>query len=218
MRARRFMHCNVEYVPGVGIDLSRFSGHSTVESLRANLGIKPDDYLLLSVGDLISRKNQIQIIRALAILPERCKLALCGEGPDRQKLEKVACDLGVEDRVSFLGYRNDIPSIMKAADCLVFPSVHEGLPVSVMEAMAAGLPVVASSIRGIDPDLIENRVSGLLLKKSTPDNIALCVLDLINDPTLARSIANKAFDKVQEFDVNAIVKKMAKIYESAGAV
>lgn len=211
--AQKFAHCKVEYVPGVGVDVSRFAYAGDREKTRALLGIAPGDFALLSVGDLIPRKNQTAIVRALGLLPPRVNLFVCGEGPESGRLLALARELGVSERMRLLGFRTDIPSIMSACDCLVFPSVHEGLPVSVMEAMAARLPVVASRIRGIGPDLITHGKNGLLLEDTDPRTIASAVSELMEHPVLRLQITRAAAASVASFDIAALVRKTASLYE-----
>lgn len=214
-RAKRFAHCRVEYVPGVGVDLSRLERLSYGDSKRRELGVDQESFAILSVGDLIPRKNQALIIRALALLPPDFRLLICGDGAERANLESLSHDLGVNDRVQFLGFRNDVPAIMTACDCLAFPSIHEGLPVSVMEAMGCGLPVVASRIRGIDPDLIEDGVTGMFFEKNIPEALAEVIRSLGDDPALARTISENARRHVRCFDVSKIMNDISKIYEEA---
>lgn len=210
--AERFAHCRVEYVPGVGVDLSKFAATKCCDAKREEIGLAPGDFAMLSVGDLIPRKNQAVIVRALPLLPSGVKLVICGEGPGRERLLSLASDLGVSDRVSLLGFRDDIADIMAACDCLVFPSLHEGLPVSVMEAMASGLPVVASSIRGIDPDLLSDQESGLILPEATPKAIASAVTKLMCDPGLRACLVEGAFTSVRRFGIERTLAATIKIY------
>nr|WP_253904641.1 glycosyltransferase family 4 protein [Adlercreutzia sp. ZJ473] len=211
-RAERFARCRVEYVPGVGVDLSRFAAAKPRGPKRSELGIGDDNFAILSVGDLIPRKNQRAIVEALPLLPGAVRLVVCGEGSERESLLEQARELGVSDRISLLGFRDDMAGIMAACDCLVFPSVHEGLPVSVMEAMASGLPVVASSIRGVDPDLLVDRENGLLLSEATPEAIASAVSELMGDPSLGPRLAEGALSSVRRFELGAAIRETALVY------
>lgn len=211
-RAKRFAHCRVEYVPGVGVDLSRFAAVKCRDAKREELGLAKGDFAVLSVGDLIPRKNQVAIVRALPLLPENVRLVICGEGSERKRLLELADELDVADRVSLLGFRDDVADIMVACDCLVFPSIHEGLPVSVMEAMASGLPIVAASIRGIDPDLIENRNNGIILQDTKPGSIALAIFELVGNRPLCRKLAESARDASVHFELSSLIKRVVSIY------
>lgn len=215
-RAKKFAHCRVEYVPGVGVDLSHFASVKCRDAMRRELGIEAKDFALLSVGDLIPRKNQTTVIRALPLLPKDVTLTVCGDGPELINLRELAEELGVSDRVYLLGFRNDVADIMAACDALVFPSVHEGLPVTIMEAMASGLPIVASTIRGIYPDLLADHKSGLLLSETTPEAIASAVRELISDTDLRKRLAYEAIVSVRRFELQYALSATSKVYAGGG--
>ena len=139
----------IEYVPGVGIDIDKInSTQGNKEELCKELNIPSDSTLLLSVGELSKRKNHEVIIRSLSQLPNNVHYLICGQGHLENYLLDVAKELKIENRFHLLGYRTNIPQIMKSCDIYVFPSLQEGLPVALMEAMACGLPCIASRIRG----------------------------------------------------------------------
>lgn len=211
-RAKEFAHCRVEYLPGVGIDLSKFNQKCDVKAIRKNLGLYQGDYFILAVGDLIKRKNHQSIIRALVQLDDKFKLFICGTGVEHDNLSDLVDSLGLKNKVFFLGFRNDIAQLMAAADVLVFPSIHEGLPVSVMEAMASGLPVIATKIRGIVPDLIDDYVDGLILDSDQPDCIAAAVRTLSDDEALSKRLSLRAQDKVNKFSIAAVLLKARQLY------
>lgn len=216
-RAKKFAHCKVEYVPGVGIDLNKFTCAKDRVAKRTELDLLEGDFALLSVGDLIPRKNQAVIIETLTQLPDSVKLFVCGEGIERENLGLQIARLGLNRRVRLLGFRPDMAEIMAACDTLVFPSVHEGLPVSVMEAMASGLPVVASSIRGIDPDLLKDHESGLVLELTDPDHISTAITELMHDAGLRQKLAHNAAKAVVRFGLEDALATTSKIYAGGGA-
>ena len=150
----------VYYVPGVGIDHHKFS-KATIDKAakRRELGIPEDAVLLLSVGELNHNKNHETVIRAIADL--NVYYVIAGRGELQQYLENLIDAQNLQDRVKLLGFRSDVKELYEAADIFVFPSFREGLSVSVMEAMASGLPCVASRIRG-NTDLLENTNGGFL--------------------------------------------------------
>lgn len=158
----KFHAGQVHYVPGVGVDLSRFENVRVDRAAkRKEIGVPEDAFLLLSVGELNENKNHQVVIRALAKLNDpNVHYAIAGTGDKREYLLELAKELGVEKQLHLLGYRKDIPELNYAADVFCFPSIREGLAVSVMEAMACGLPVICSAIRGNtdliteDPDLL----------------------------------------------------------------
>lgn len=215
-RAKTFKAGKVCYVPGVGIDLKKFNaGYVNKEQKRKEIGVSADDFVLLSVGELIPRKNHEVVIRALSVLKQLDKLnhieyVICGRGAYEADLRKLAEGLDVADHVHFLGYRNDISEICNCADLFVFMSHQEGLPVALMEAMACGLPAVCSNIRG-NTDLIENGVTGLLAN-NTPEEVAQSISKMKSDTALRNRVASAALQKIKQFDLSSVEDEMSKIY------
>lgn len=219
-RAKTFKAGKVCYVPGVGIDLKKFNaGYVNKEQKRKEIGVSADDFALLSVGELIPRKNHEVVIRALSVLKQLDKLnhieyVICGRGAYETDLKKLAEGLDVADHVHFLGYRNDISEICNCADLFVFMSRQEGLPVALMEAMACGLPAVCSNIRG-NTDLIEDGVTGLLAN-NTPEEVAESISEMKNDAVLRNRVASAALQKIKQFDLSSVEDEMSKIYGGGG--
>lgn len=217
-RAKSFKAGKVCYVPGVGIDLKKFnSGYVDKNEKREEIGVHADDFVLLSVGELIPRKNHEVVIRALSVLKQRDNLnhieyVICGRGAYEADLKKLAEGLDVADHVHFLGYRNDISEICNCADLFVFMSHQEGLPVALMEAMACGLPVVCSNIRG-NTDLIEDGVTGFLAN-NTPEEVAEAISEMKNNTALRNRVASAALHKIKQFDLSSVEDEMSKIYGS----
>ena len=201
----------VEYVPGVGIDIDKINSiQGNKEELCKELNIPVDTILLLSVGELSKRKNHEVIVRLLNQLPDNIHYVICGQGQLENYLLDLAQKLKVNNRVQLLGYRTNIPQIMKSCDIFVFPSLQEGLPVALMEAMACGLPCVASEIRG-NIDLIEDGV-----------NSSLCnpieYKEFLNSfKSINKEIGDKFgklnIIKIKKYDIKKINIKMNKIYE-----
>ena len=215
-RAKTFKAGKVCYVPGVGIDLKKFNaGYVNKEQKRKEIGVSANDFVLLSVGELIPRKNHEVVIRALSVLKQLDKLShieyvICGRGVYEADLKKLAEGLDVAEHVHFLGYRNDISEICNCADLFVFMSHQEGLPVALMEAMACGLPAVCSNIRG-NTDLIEDGVTGLLAN-NTPEEVAESISEMKNDTALRNRVASAALQKIKQFDLSSVEDEMTKIY------
>lgn len=220
-RALRFKAGRVCYVPGVGVDLKKFdAGCVDRMEKRRELGIGQDDFVLLSVGELIPRKNHAAVLHALSILKQMDELdgiqyVICGRGALEQELKSLAAELGLTEHVSFLGYRKDIPAICNSCDLFVFMSHQEGLPVALMEAMACGLPVVCSAIRG-NTDLIEDGATGLLAD-NTPQSVASAIQMMREHPELREQAAAAAQQKIQQFDLNSVIEKMRRIYNDSFA-
>lgn len=137
-------------VPGVGVDVAKFADvNKSYSRMRKVWNIPFNAIVFVSVGELNFNKNHATAIKAFANadIPNSFYL-ICGVGPLEEKLKKLSEELGVKKRVKFLGFQSNIPEILNASDCFVFSSFREGLPGALMEAMASGLPCIASSIRG----------------------------------------------------------------------
>ncbi len=145
-----FTACRVEYIPGVGIDTAHFRDlKPDVAAKRREFGIPEDAHLALSVGELNENKDHATVIDALARLRDNeIYYVIAGEGPERGALEEKISSLGLSGRVFLLGQRTDVDVLFKTADLFVHSSLREGLPVSLMEAKAAGLPCIVSDVRG----------------------------------------------------------------------
>ena len=215
-RARKFRAGRVVYVPGVGIDINKFSKRiDNRDEKRSELGFKPADFVLLSVGELIARKNHAVVLEGLAELKKAGKLdniqyVICGRGVLDTKLKEKAVILGISDHVHFLGYRNDVNEICNAADLFVFMSLQEGLPVALMEAMACGLPAICSDIRG-NTDLIESGKNGEIVE-NTAVVVAGAIERLKNDGALRNQYAIEAAITIKHFDLSSVETYVRGIY------
>lgn len=209
--AQRFKSKEVVHVSGVGVDVKKF-GSVTVDrrKKRKELGISNDVVALLSVGELSKRKNHEVVIKALAKLNNPNFIYfICGQGDLEGYLKSKAKDLNVN--VKFLGFRKDISEICAAADLFIFPSYQEGLPVALMEAMSAGLPVVCSKIRG-NTDLIENGKSGYLLEPDDADGFAESIKKALNDAELRKKMGAHNVEEVKKYDKEAVKKEIQRVY------
>lgn len=216
-QAKQFHVGRAFYVHGVGIESDRFSDFSPEarQALRRELDVGPNDLLLIAVGELIPRKNHRLLIRALARLHDpQIKLVIVGSGA-KDRLEDLAQSLGVSRSIRFLGYRTDIPALLQAADLFVFPSFQEGLPVSLMEAMAAGLPAVCSDIRG-NRDLIEDGKGGLLRDPKDPDAFAAAIEKMLVHPGMRRGMGHYNRTAVQSFRTQRVLDELRYIYGIKG--
>jgi glycosyltransferase involved in cell wall biosynthesis len=175
---------------------------------------------LICVGRLSPEKGQAGLLHAFAELRERhsdLKLRLVGDGPDRQALEALASDLGLADRLTFLGRLTEGETLAEIArsDILVLPSFMEGLPIVLMEAMALGVPVIASRVAGI-PELVEDGVGGLLFAPSDWDDLAGCIERLLAEKALYAALADHGKRKVtDEFDVRKSAAVLSRLFEQA---
>lgn len=196
----------VVQVPGVGVDFSRFDKvpPDTRQRLRKELSIPEDAVVLIYAAEFSVRKSQNVVIRAIAQLPEHIMLVLAGEGALREECRELAQKLGLEDRVLFPGQVRDIPAWYAMADAAVSASRSEGLPFNIMEAMYAGLPVVASEVKG-HSDLIEDGVTGLLYPYGDAEACAEQVMRLVGSEQLRRELGRNARENVEQYGLERVL-------------
>ncbi len=212
-RAQKFHAGKTILIPGVGIDLDKFQKKEpTRQEIRNKLGIPERKIILMSVGELTKRKNHMAVIEALACLEEYDILyVVCGDGPMKARLRARAEELGVRERVKLLGFRKDIAELHKMADIFVFPSLQEGLPVALMEAMASGLPIVASRIRG-NEDLIQNNRGGYLVKAQDSEQLAEAISKMIKNPEQRDKMEKRNLEIIKHYGQDAVLQKMKEFF------
>ncbi len=201
----------VEYVPGVGIDIDKINAiQGNKEELCKELNIPVDSILLLSVGELSKRKNHEVILYSLSQLSENIHYIICGQGQLENYLLDLARKLEVTSRFHLLGYRTNIPQIMKSCDIFVFPSLQEGLPVALMEAMACGLPCIASDIRG-NNDLIKNNINGYLSNSNNQNIWIKNISQIIKNSDNQKDKNNMKI--IRKISITNIQNIMHRLYE-----
>ena len=201
-----------------GIDPDLFKPASIEEKVlkKKQLGLNKNDFVLGNVGRMDYWKNQrilIEILPDLKKISPQIKLILVGGGEEEGNLKKSAIKKGVKNDVIFLGQRSDVNQILKAFDIFVFPSLTEGLPLVVIEAMATGLPIVASHVGGI-PELVVNGETGFLVSPASKEEIKEAIIKLLNNPELRKEmgqIARKRFET--HFSLPQMVQKYIEVYE-----
>lgn len=213
-RAKTFKLKNngqVYYVPGVGMDLSQYNVPDTVREIKRNeLNLKDTDFALISMGDLIDRKNYKIAIEVVAKLNNpHVHYFICGKGPEEVNLKKLAENLGVDKQVHFLGFRNDIKELLKASDTFLFTSKQEGLARSLMEAMASKIPCVVSKIRG-NTELIVNNENGFLC--SGLDDYVNAIIKIMQSPDLAYKFKKKSSKHLNNFSIEKVIDCLFDVY------
>lgn len=224
--ARDFMLSN-QAVPGEkvtviynGIDLSPFHARSSEgkQATRQELGIGERDPVVGAVGHLVAHKGHEHLIQAFPKVLEshpRCRLLLIGDGRRRERLARLAHDLGVADQTIFTGVRRDVPRLLSTMDVFVLPSLNEALGLAIIEAMASRVPVVASKVGGI-PEVVRHRETGLLVEPASPQQLADAVLEILHGPKLAQSMSQAGLDRCRaEFSVESMVAKIAYLYQKS---
>lgn len=168
--------------------------------------------IILTLARLDQQKGHQYLLQAAALVPEALFL-LAGDGPERANLEAQAQALGVAARVHFLGYRTDTAALLAGCDLFVLPSLFEGLPLAVLEAMAAEKPVIATAIAGTG-EAITHGETGLLVPPADPAALAQAIRHLLGEPLLAQRLAQAAKARAQqEFSVATMVQRVTQVYE-----
>ncbi len=215
-RAKKYFRTpEVLHLDGIGVDLSRYNCSCSRTEKRSQLGVSDNDILLLSVGELEKRKNHELTLKALSKIDNtNIKCVICGIGSLENELKSLASSLGLENRVVFLGYRKDIPEIMLASDIYAHPSIREGLGIASLEAMASGLPLLASNTRGI-ADYIENGINGFMCDPYDVESYAKNLEKLASDEILRKSISEKNIRKVHQYKIEVIKPALKELLENS---
>ena len=203
----------VYYVPGVGIDTTQYALSAKArEEKRIELKLNENDVALISMGDLIERKNYDTAIRAVAEAKNPAlQYFICGKGPEEENLKVLAESLGVSEQIHFLGFRSDIKELLTAVDVFLFTTKQEGLPRSMMEAMASGLPCIASEIRG-NTDLLEGTDGGYLCKATDITAYAEALNLLAKDRALREKMGRNNLITIQRFSTETVNDEIRYIY------
>lgn len=206
---------NLFFVHGVGVDLEAYSAGSLHEgSVRKELGIPDSNFVVTCIAEMNANKNHIFLLEAwkrIALRYPESHLVLVGTGKLRAQVEEIVRRQRLP-HVHFLGYRRDVPNILNESDVFVLVSKREGLPKSVMEAMAAGKPVVASDVRG-NRDLVEHGRTGFLVRLGDVDGLAAALEKLILDPDLRAVMGTAGKEKIRDYSLENVVQEMAAIYD-----
>lgn len=218
-RAKSKFKTNVHYVKGVGLDCSKFDFKFTDKDkneYRKSLGLRKDDFVMIYPAELLPRKRQIWLIKALQPLLEKksnFKVLLPGRDSMNGECQKLVKNLGLEKQIKFLGFRKDIPQLIKMSNLAISTSKQEGLPVNIMEAMYCGLPIVATDCRG-NRDLVEDGKNGYVVGIDDQENFCKKIL-------YYSKLSDKEFDEIKEknekiikqFLLDNVIQDIVKIHE-----
>ena len=204
----------LEKIPGVGVDIDKFTICKVDREKKCmEIGISSNKFIMLSVGELQKRKNHIAVINALHKIDNSDIVYLIvGQGELHEDYELKIKEYGLEKKIKLLGFRDDIAELCKTADCFVFPSLQEGLPVALMEAMASGLPVICSQIRG-NTDLIEEGKGGYLFQTDSIDQLKEAICEMMHNTEFRQLAGIINREKIKKYDTNRSQNLMKKIYE-----
>ena len=212
---KKFHAKQTAFIHGVGVDLEKINRcQPDAAQLRASINVPEKAPLLISVGELRKLKNHENIMHAMTKLQNSAvHYVIAGCGSYEETLKQTIQKLGLQDRVHLLGFRKDVYDLLKVSDIFCFPSTREGMPVALTEAMEAGLPVVASSVRG-NRDLIVPDKGGYLYKAHDVNGFAEGIQKLLADADLRRQMGQFNKNHVKEYDLEIVKEQLSRIYFS----
>ncbi len=200
-----------------GIDEERLVPGADRAAVRRELGLPDDAVVCLNIGSLTEQKNRRTLLDATARLSdiEALRVLVVGSGPEKEELEARVGELGLSGRVLFLGQRLDVPDLLAASDIFVLSSDWEGLPITILEAMASGVPCVATAVGGV-PEALTDGVTGLTVEPGRPGALADGIRTLARDPELRARMAGAARDEFeQRFRAEQMVRQTEALYDMA---
>jgi len=199
-----------------GIDIKRFDTEKVGKNIKKDLGIDENVKVIGTIGSLQIEKGHIYLLKAakqvLDVMKD-IKFIIVGDGSLRKQLEAYSRESGIEKHVIFMGTRKEIPELLMAMDIFVLPSIKEGLPAALLEAMAAKRPVIATRVGAI-PKVIENKDIGVLVEPKDIIGLRDAIMNLINDPERMNLLAREGFNRVRkDFSSDEMCKHYLKLYK-----
>ena len=227
--AKKYKLCGksdrIYYIDGMGIELSKFehikeTPSPVINDWKKSFGLKEDDFAFVYAAEFSKRKNHELLLKgfaqALTALKEldkdNLKLILAGNGVLLEETKAMAAELDINDQVLFPGYVRNIPKLYACCQAAVTTSRIEGLPFNVMEAMACGLPVVASDIKG-HRELITHGENGLLFESGNQEQLAEQIAEICKNHSYKNKFADAALNKVKDFSIVKVLPSIMEIYE-----
>ncbi|MEK6693336.1 MAG: glycosyltransferase family 4 protein [Nitrospirota bacterium] len=214
--ARREKYITIPY----GIDTKKFQGsEKTREEVRQILGLSSEDKVIGWIGRLVPVKDCGTFLKAAFLLKDKTgrspelknmKFLIVGDGPERKKMEEMAEKLGV--KAIFTGTRKDICDIIPSMDILVLSSLNEGLGRVLLEAMAAGKPVVATKVGGV-PEVVKDGITGILVPPSNPEEMASAVMKILTAPEMADAMGEEGRIRSEGFDIQIAIDNLESLYK-----
>ena len=216
---RKFKKCkDIQFVPGVGIDEEKFNFTMIEEEkieLRESLGLKKDDFVMIYPAEISKRKRQEWLISSISYLLKEHKdihLLLPGQDSLNGKCQNLVKQSNLEDQIHFLGYRKDIPKLLKISDLAISSASQEGLPVNIMEAMYVGLPIVATNCRG-NRDLVKDGINGYLVAINDEKNFEESVNKIYLLNQNSNKFGSESNKMIRSYLLKKIILIMDKVYK-----
>ena len=230
--AKKYKLCEennkIFYIDGMGIDLSRFQPREATAEQKKAFGIGENDFVFVYAAEFSKRKNHELLLRGFAkaieklmesgdpsgtFTADRLKLVLAGDGNLFDEMKALASELGIEDKIVFLGYTENMDELYPCCDVAVSTSLIEGLPFNIMEAMACGLPVIASDIKG-HQELVEHRVNGLLFESGNLEGLTAQIVRMYLDAGFRDKYKSVSLGRIKLFSISNVFPDIMKIYEN----
>src|SRR5699024_10984899 len=205
---KKFYANEVFYIPGVGIDLDKFnSANEKIKyELRNKKGFKKNDFILIQVGELNANKNQRMLIEAIELIKDdipNVKVLLVGKGPLNEEYELLIKNRNLDDIIELLGYRKDINELMTLSDLAISTSKREGLPVNVLEAMATGLPIIVTDVRG-NRDLVKDNKNGYIIPIDDTQKLSEKIKKIYQSEELIDKISKDNLENIKSYSLKKV--------------
>ena len=200
-------------VHGIQLDEAR-SQMGKRASIRSELGVAPDEFVVGTIANFRAQKDYPNLLEAALLLKQRdvpIRIIAVGQGPLEEEMRALHDSMALGDRVLLLGQRDDAVAVLGACDAFVMASKNEGLPVAIMEALALGLPICATSVGGI-PEAVTDGVEGQLVPPSDPESLASALTRLATEPVLREQLAAGARESGERYDIRTAVTRIEEIY------
>jgi glycosyltransferase involved in cell wall biosynthesis len=198
-----------------GIDTSAVAAWRARDGVRAELGIPEGVAVVGTVANFRAEKALDVLVSSTAMMLAEVpdlRLVLVGQGALESQLRRQVSSFGIQDSVIFTGFREDAPRVATAFDVFALPSIHEGLSIALIEAMALGKPAVVSEAGGLS-EVVRNGVEGLVVPPRRPDRLADALLSILRDPARREAMSTRATARARDFDISTAVARMESVYE-----
>jgi glycosyltransferase involved in cell wall biosynthesis len=204
---------------GVDVDGRNGTSAGNAAAARRAVGLEADQRLVLSVGRLAAQKGHTDLLSAFALIAPRhpqVRLLIAGDGPERSRLETMIRSLGLDAQVRLLGHADDVWRLHRAAELFVLPSLYEGTPFAMLEAMASGLPVIATTFGGAD-EIVEHGRDGLLVPTGDVEVLAQAIERALGDRSLRETLGAAARQRVRDFSKERMLDEVLAVLERAAS-
>ena len=201
-----------------GIDQNKFNPEKSFKDIRQELGYTPDDVIVLFVARFIHQKQPLRLIRAFHRAEQefpQLKLLMVGDGDQKEDAKALIKELGIENKVNLIPFRNDVPDVLAAGDIYVLPSLWEGLPIGLLEAMAMGKAIIATKVDGTS-EVMEHYYTGIMLDVNDQLEVKLAkaILEFCYDPLLRKRMGRQARGVISDtFSADRMTRKIEEIYD-----